>query len=73
MNPEMTCSHPYFLSTWSGMTTEEDVPMATDETHTKKTGVIPDASKEYDAVAYLKNAYFSDYSVSAMKKMVTCE
>ena len=60
----------FFLSTWSGMTTEEDVPMATDETHTKKTGVIPDASKEYDAVAYLKNAYFSDYSVSAMKKMV---
>lgn len=60
----------FFLSTWSGMTTEEDVPMATDETHTKKTGVIPDASKEYDAVAYLKNSYFSDYSVSAMKKMV---
>ena len=45
MNPEMTCSHHFFLSTWSGMTTEEDVPMATDETHTKKTGVIPDASK----------------------------
>ena len=33
-----------FLSTWSGMTTEEDVPLATDSTHTQKTGVIPDAS-----------------------------
>ena len=31
-----------FLSTWSGMTTEEDVPLATDSTHTQKTGVIPD-------------------------------
>lgn len=59
-----------FLSTWSGMTTEEDVPLATDSTHTQKTGVIPDASKEYDAVAYLKNAYFSDYSVNAMKSLL---
>lgn len=60
-----------FLSTWSGMTTEEDVPIATDASHTQKTGVIPDRSKEYDAAAYLKNAYFSDYSVSAMKKLLT--
>lgn len=60
-----------FLSTWSGMTTEEDVPLATDSTHTQKTGVIPDASKEYDSVAHLKNAYFSDYSVSAMKSLLT--
>ena len=60
-----------FLSTWSGMTTEEDVPLATDSTHTQKTGVIPDASKEYDAVAYLKNAYFSDYSVNALKSLLT--
>ena len=60
-----------FLSTWSGMTREEDVPLATDSTHTQKTGVIPDASKEYDAVAYLKNAYFSDYSVNAMKSLLT--
>lgn len=59
-----------FLSTWSGMTTEADVPLATDSTHTLKTGVTPAASKAYDAVAYLKNAYFSDYSVSALKKML---
>ena len=59
-----------FLSTWSGMTTEADVPLATDATHTQKTGVIPDRSKEFDAAAYLKNAYFSDYSVNAMKKML---
>lgn len=38
--------------------------------HIRENRSNPDASKEYDAVAYLKNAYFSDYSVSAMKKMV---
>ena len=59
-----------FLSTWSGMTTEADVPLATDATHTQKTGAIPSASKAYDAVAYLKNAYFSDYSINAMKKLL---
>lgn len=48
-----------FLSTWSGMTTEGDVPLATDSTHTQKTGVTPAASKAYNAAAYLKNAYFS--------------
>lgn len=60
-----------FLSTWSGMTTEADVPLATDASHTQKTGVIPDRSKEYHSAAYLKNSYFSDYSVSAMKKLLT--
>ena len=59
-----------FLSTWSGMTTEADVPLATDATHTQKTGVIPSASKAYDAAAYLQNAYFSDYSVNAMKQLL---
>ena len=59
-----------FLSTWSGMTTEADVPLATDATHTQKTGVTPAASKAYNATAYLKNAYFSDYSVNAMKKLL---
>ena len=60
-----------FLSTWSGMTTEDEVPLATDATHTQKTGVLPSRSSEYHAAAYLKNAYFSDYSVSAMKKLLT--
>lgn len=59
-----------FLSTWSGMTTEREVPLATDTTHTKKTGTVPAASKAYHASAYLKNAYFSDYSVSALKKLL---
>lgn len=59
-----------FLSTWSGMTTEEDVPLATDATHTQKTGVTPAASKAYNSAAYLKNAYFSDYSINAMKKLL---
>lgn len=60
-----------FLSTWSGMTTEADVPLATDSTHTQKTGAIPARSKEFHSSAYLKNSYFSDYSVSAMKKLLT--
>ncbi len=60
-----------FLSTWSGMTTEADVPLATDSTHTQKTGAIPARSKEFHSSAYLKNSYFSDYSVSAMKKILT--
>lgn len=60
-----------FLSTWSGMTTEDEVPLATDATHTQKTGVMPSRSSEYHTAAYLKNAYFSDYSVSAMKKLLT--
>lgn len=59
-----------FLSTWSGMTTENDVPLATDSTHTQKLGVTPAASKAYNAAAYLKNAYFSDYSVNIMKKLL---
>lgn len=40
------------------MTTEADAPLATDSTHTQKTGVTPAASKAYNAAAYLKNAYF---------------
>ena len=36
-----------FLSTWSGMTTEDEVPLATDATHTQKTGVLPSRSSEY--------------------------
>ena len=42
-----------FLSTWSGMTTEADVPLATDSTHTQKTGAIPARSKEFHSSAYL--------------------
>lgn len=59
-----------FLSTWSGMTTEEDVPFPTDPSHTLDlTQAIVD-EKAYNAVAYLKNASFSSYSVSRMKDML---
>ena len=60
-----------FLSTWSGMTTEEDVPLPTDDTHTQDLSeVIPDM-KAYNSVVHLKNASFSDYSQERMKEMIT--
>ncbi len=59
-----------FLSGWSGMTTEEDVPFPTDEFHEKDLTVPVPETKAYNAVAYLKNAYFSGYSVNRMKRML---
>ncbi|MDY4694186.1 MAG: C1 family peptidase [Blautia sp.] len=50
-----------FLSTWSGMTTEEDVPLPSDS--------IP-AEKAYRTEAYLKNAYFFNYSQEKIKEML---
>lgn len=50
-----------FLTTWSGMTTEEDVPLPTDSVS---------AQKAYHAVAYLKNAYFFNYSQQKVKDML---
>ena len=60
-----------FLSGWSGMTTEDDVPFPTDETHTKDLTQPVGSDKAYHAAAYLKNAYFSGYSVNRMKRMIT--
>ena len=55
------------------MTTEEDVPLPTDDTHTQDLSeVIPDI-KAYNSVVHLKNASFSDYSQERMKEMITRE
>ncbi len=51
------------------MTTEDAVPFPTDETHNSTQPVGGD--KAYHAAAYLKNAYFSGYSVNRMKRMIT--
>ena len=59
-----------FLSTWSGMTTEDDVPFPTDDSHTQDLSYEISASKAYNASAYLKNATFSSYSVDRMKEML---
>lgn len=53
------------------MTTEDDVPFPTDETHTKDLTQPVGSDKAYHAAAYLKNAYFSGYSVNRMKRMIT--
>lgn len=59
-----------FLSTWSGMTTEDDVPFPTDNSHTQDLSSEIPVSKAYHATAYLKNASFSNYSPDRMKEML---
>ena len=59
-----------FLSTWSGMTTEDDVPFPTDSSHTQDLTTAISSDKAYHAIAYLKNASFSSYSVERMKEML---
>lgn len=59
-----------FLTTWSGMTTEESVPLPTDMNHTEDYSEPIPAEKAYEAAAYLTDASFSDYSVERMKQMV---
>ena len=59
-----------FLSTWSGMTTEDDVPLPTDSSHRQNLTTQIPAGKAYNAVAYLKNASFSKYSEERMKEML---
>lgn len=59
-----------FLTTRSGMTTESDVPFPTDASHTQDLTVPISDSKAYNAVAYLRNASFSQYSVERMKELL---
>lgn len=54
------------LSSWSGMTTEADVPM-----QDSLEGTIPDISKAYHATAYLKNANVSGYGITRTKNLIT--
>lgn len=55
----------FFLSSWSGMTTEDNVPF---DPYSQNP---PDAGKAYDTTAYLKNAVFSGYSEARMKQLVS--
>ena len=56
-----------YLSTWSGMTTEADVPFPTDSSHQNDLTVQIPESKAYNSAAYLKNASVSKYSEERMK------
>lgn len=59
-----------YLSTWSGMTTEADVPFPTDSLHQNDLTVQIPESKAYNSAAYLKNASVSKYSEERMKEML---
>lgn len=59
-----------FLSTWSGMTLESQVPYVTNEAHTWDSPTVPSAGLAYQKTAYLKNAVFTDYSVSRIKELI---
>ena len=60
-----------FLSTWSGMATEEAVPLPTNDTHTQNLSTALSPSLAYNTAAYLENAYMSAYSVERTKQLIT--
>ena len=53
----------FFLSTWSGMTTEEKVPLQT-------SAATWDSSLAYDTDVYMEDAAFSAYTVDRMKLLL---
>lgn len=60
----------FFLSTWSGMVTEDKAPLPTDSTHTADFSASLDQSLAYDTDVFLTDAVFSSYSEERMKLMV---
>lgn len=63
----------FFLSTWSGMTTEDKVPLPTDSTHTQdfSASMVPDSSLAYDTSVYMENAVFSQYEEERTKLLLS--
>lgn len=61
----------FFLSTWSGMASEDKVPLPTDVSHTANFSKPLDASLAYDTDAWMEDAVFSQYSVDRMKLLIT--
>ncbi|MDO5136190.1 MAG: C1 family peptidase, partial [Eubacteriales bacterium] len=59
-----------FLSTWSGMGLESEVPYPTDATNTVSYNTRPSANYAYKTTAYLTDAVFSDYDVTKMKQLI---
>lgn len=59
-----------FLTTWSGMTTEESVPLPTNPENTEDLSCMIPPEKAYEAAAYLTDASFSDYTPERMKEML---
>lgn len=57
------CVASFFLSTWSGMTTEEKVPF-------QSSAVTWPDSLAYDTSAYMEDAIFSQYTVDRTKQLL---
>ena len=60
-----------FLSTWSGMALESQVPYETNEDHTLDSDNVPSSSMAYNTTAYLENAAFASYSVNNVKELIS--
>lgn len=60
----------FFLSTWSGMVSEEKAPLPTDSSHISDLSQPLDPSLAYDTDAYLEDAVFSAYSEERMKQLI---
>lgn len=61
----------FFLSTWSGMVSEEKAPLPTNADHTANLSKPLDPALAYDTDAFLEDAVFSQYSVERMKLLLT--
>lgn len=59
-----------FLSTWSGMALESQVPYVTNTDHTEDSTAVPNSGMAYKTTAYLENAAFSAYSVKKVKNLI---
>ena len=60
-----------FLSTWSGMALESQVPYETNADHTLDSDKVPSSQMAYQTTAYLENAAFSSYSVNNIKSLIS--
>ena len=63
----------FFLSTWSGMTTEDKVPLPTDEYHIMDYSayMVPNKNLAYDTSVYMKDAIFSQYDKTRTKALLS--
>ena len=60
-----------FLSSWSGMALEAQVPYETNEDHTLDSDSVPSSGMAYTTSAYLESAAFSSYSVQKIKNLIS--
>ena len=60
-----------FLSTWSGMALESQIPYETNADHTLDSDKVPSSQMAYQTTAYLENAAFSSYSVNNIKSLIS--